>query len=168
MDMPQGGKTRSGGPPGEDQYSDGNSSVVTLGDDPKLQVRLDLVGRKQAVLAGAQGTVIGLPVAVVEIAPVGAEMAREISAGIEAALLDQFIDAGGHDQLPGQESRLRDNANEMCFMCHGGDSIRNEGPWHPIGVNGPGGWMMQATEGRLLGCRGGGSTHWRVRIRTAA
>lgn len=30
MNMPQGGKMRSGEPPGEDQYSDGNSSVVTL------------------------------------------------------------------------------------------------------------------------------------------
>ncbi|BGE53266.1 hypothetical protein CRPA23_23550 [Pseudomonas aeruginosa] len=72
-------------------------------------------------------------------------MAREIRAWIEPALADQFINAAGHDQVSGQEPRLRDNANEKCFMCHGGDSIENEGPWHPIGVNGPVGWMMQAT-----------------------
>src|SRR3546814_14150832 len=87
-----------------DWSSDVCSSDLPFGDDPKLQVARDLVGREQTILTGLQRGVVLPSIAVVQVAPIAMKMAAQVRRGVEPALSDQLVDAGGHDHLPGRQA----------------------------------------------------------------
>ena len=63
-------------------------------------------GREQTILARLQRGVVLPPIAVAQVAPFAMKMAAQVRRGVEPALSDQLVDAGGHDHLPGRKACL--------------------------------------------------------------
>lgn len=123
-----------------DQYSLGSSSVVTLrspsvmiqrfgyqlnvcsasirlGEDADKQFPMNLVHGFE-LFAGLQGSIVGLPFEVGDVAPVATGMAQEVRHGIEATFTHQAIDAFAEDQRPDGEKQVAAIAAEIGG-CHG-------------------------------------------------
>src|SRR3546814_2157108 len=56
-------------------------AAIPFGDDPKLQVARDLVGREQTILTGLQRGVVLPSIAVVQVAPIAMKMAAQVRRG---------------------------------------------------------------------------------------
>src|SRR3546814_13105753 len=88
---------------------------MPVSNDPERQVGCDLVGREQAILTGCQCGIVQLTIPFTEITPVAAKMTTQVHAGVELALLDQFVNASRQDQLAWREAHVGNYANEECF-----------------------------------------------------
>src|SRR3546814_17302654 len=95
-------------------------AAIPFGDDPKLQVARDLVGREQTILTGLQRGVVLPSIAVVQVALIAMKMAAPVRRGVEPALSDQLVVAGGPDHLPGRtacRSEERTVGNACVSTC---------------------------------------------------
>src|SRR3546814_20166239 len=99
---------------------------MPVSNDPERQVGCDLVGREQAILTGCQCGIVQITIPFTEITPVAAKMTTQVHAGVELALLDQFVNARRQNHLAWREAHVVNYANEECFSCHGDTSLREE------------------------------------------
>src|SRR3546814_14527994 len=70
-------------------------AAIPFGDDPKLQVARDLVGREQTILTGLQRGVVLPAIAVVQVAPIAMTMAAQVRRGVEPRSEERRVGRGG-------------------------------------------------------------------------
>ena len=121
---------------GQQQRGD---AAIPFGDDPELQAGCDLVGREQAILTGLQRGIVLPPVAVVEVAPIAAEVATQVGNRVELACWTRSSTPQVMTTWPGEKRRLGVWLMESAWAAMEGSWIwRGHGT--PSGRLDPGGW----------------------------
>ena len=120
---------------GQQQRGD---AAIPFGDDPNLQAGCDLVRRKQTILAGLQRGIVLPPVAVVEVAPIAAEVATQVGVGLSRPCRTRSSTPQVMTTWPGEKRRLGVWLMESAWAAMEGSWIwrataPHRGDWTPVG-----------------------------------